>query len=467
MNRVEKGPSGQGRSCVTGMRSSSMGITIVQKSDLKHPRPNPKTALVLSGGGISGGAFKLGGLQALSTFMLNRNIGEFDIYVGVSAGALLAAFLANGISPEELAKGFEGERGRIGPIPLSRIYSVNYSGFIWSPIHTAGQVLGWLPRFGLNFIMSNNIFRKEFRKTALKFIGSPSYENAQELFRYCLRKGRLNIPHPSLPWGLIPNGIFSTDSFERALRKNFRKSGLQNDFRALYRKTGRALYIFAMNLNNAEREVFGHDENGRPLITKAMQASIAIPVFYAPVKIDGVDYVDGAVIKTTSMDLAVSKGADLIICYNPFRPFNYETFCEQCEVGENRLRIAEDGMYAVFNQAMRTMLHTRLMHGINTYVKNPDFKGDIILIEPTEYDADFFDMNPLTFWGRRDAAKRGFRSVSSAISGNYDRLRRILSAYGVRVNPKFKKASVETPESEAGGQGSNILPEEGFAAAVQ
>jgi len=74
-----------------------MGITIVQKSDLKHPKPNPKTALVLSGGGISGGAFKLGGLQALSNFMLNRNVREFDIYVGVSAGALLAAFLANGV----------------------------------------------------------------------------------------------------------------------------------------------------------------------------------------------------------------------------------------------------------------------------------------------------------------------------------------------------------------------------------
>ena len=56
-----------------------MGITIVQKSDLKHPKPNPKTALVLSGGGISGGAFKLGGLQALSSFMQNRNVREFDI----------------------------------------------------------------------------------------------------------------------------------------------------------------------------------------------------------------------------------------------------------------------------------------------------------------------------------------------------------------------------------------------------
>ena len=416
-----------------------MGITIVQKSDLKHPKPNPKTALVLSGGGISGGAFKLGGLQALSSFMLNRNIREFDIYVGVSAGALLAAFLANGVSTEELAKSFEGERERIDPIPLSKIYSLNYFDFLKNPARTVGDTIGWLPKFGLNFIMSNNIFRTEFRKMLFKVFTNPSYESVQELFRYCLKKGRLNIRQPSLPWGFIPNGIFSTESFERAIRRNLEKNDLYNNFKALYKKTGRELYIFAMNLNNAEREVFGHDENNMASISKAMQASIAIPVFYKPVKIDGVDYVDGAVIKTTSMDLAVGKGADLIICYNPFRPFNHETFCEQCEIGEDRLQIAEDGMYAVFNQAMRTVLHTRLMHGINTYIKNPDFKGDIILIEPTEYDADFFDMNPLAFWGRRDAAKRGFQSVSASIYSNYKKLRKILSAYGIKVNPKFAK----------------------------
>ena len=37
-----------------------MGITIVQKSDLKSRKRNPKVALVLAGGAVSGGAFKLG-----------------------------------------------------------------------------------------------------------------------------------------------------------------------------------------------------------------------------------------------------------------------------------------------------------------------------------------------------------------------------------------------------------------------
>jgi hypothetical protein len=52
-------------------------------------------------------------------------------------------------------------------------------------------------------------------------------------------------------------------------------------------------------------------------------------------------------------------------------------------------------------------------------------------------------MNPLAFWGRREAAKRGFQSVSASIYGNYKKLRRILGAYGIKVNPEFAKGLPE------------------------
>ena len=68
-----------------------MGITIVQKSDLTVRKRNPRIALVLAGGAISGGGFKLGGLKAFDDFLVNRKTTDFDIYVGLSAGAFLAA----------------------------------------------------------------------------------------------------------------------------------------------------------------------------------------------------------------------------------------------------------------------------------------------------------------------------------------------------------------------------------------
>jgi hypothetical protein len=56
-----------------------MGLTIVHKSDLTT-RKNPRVALVLAGGAVTGGAYKLGGLKALEDFLVNRKTTDFDIY---------------------------------------------------------------------------------------------------------------------------------------------------------------------------------------------------------------------------------------------------------------------------------------------------------------------------------------------------------------------------------------------------
>jgi predicted acylesterase/phospholipase RssA len=243
----------------------------------------------------------------------------------------------------------------------------------------------------------------------------------------------LAVNHPSLPWHYLPNGIFKTDKIERATRKNFEKNSLCNDFKELHRRTGKELYIVAMKLDTAKRTIFGHDQVNTVPVSKAMQASIAFPLFFKPVNIDGADHIDGAVIKTTSMDFAIERGADLVICYNPFRPFNHESFDEHNPEGRKRISIARDGIAAVINQVMRTLLHTRLMHGIKLYRENPDFKGDIILIEPTEHDDRFFDMNPFSLTGRRKAASRGFESVSTSLKENHAALQKILAAYGIET----------------------------------
>ena len=81
-----------------------MGLTLIRKSRNTKPKQNPVVALVLAGGAVSGGAFKVGGLKALDDFLVGRKITELDTYVGISAGALLAASLAAGITPDEMIK---------------------------------------------------------------------------------------------------------------------------------------------------------------------------------------------------------------------------------------------------------------------------------------------------------------------------------------------------------------------------
>src|SRR5208337_5404380 len=65
-------------------------------------QPRRKTALVLAGGGITGFLYEVGVLTALDELAGRALANDFDIYVGTSAGAVLAALLANGARPAEI-----------------------------------------------------------------------------------------------------------------------------------------------------------------------------------------------------------------------------------------------------------------------------------------------------------------------------------------------------------------------------
>src|SRR5918998_1904084 len=63
-----------------------------------------RTALVLGGGGLTGGVYEIGALRALDLLAVNRTVNEFDVYVGTSAGSFVASLAANGVTPEEMMR---------------------------------------------------------------------------------------------------------------------------------------------------------------------------------------------------------------------------------------------------------------------------------------------------------------------------------------------------------------------------
>lgn len=413
-----------------------MGITVIQKSDLTRKKPNAKIALVLAGGAVTGGTFKIGGIKALNDFLVNRKVTDFDIYVGVSAGAFISSFIAAGVSPEEILKTLDGSSEYFDQLSPFHLYWPNLYEFVERPLSYLYRRTTYLPGILYDSIRSLPRLWQPFRDGVARFCSHPNYSNFESVMRPFAKIVYSTRSMPSLSEAL-PSGICDNKRLERFLRKNFERNHLPNNFKMLKKIRGKSLYILAMDLDTTDRVVFGPDEKNDVTISQAVQASAALPIVYKPARIKGVDYIDGGVRRTTNMDLSIRKGADLVICYNPFRPYSnrlvFEYLREEDEYVTRNRRISDGGVLMILNQVFRTILHSRIRHFIDQMVMDRDFKGDIILIEPKEDDSAFFEMNPLSFWNRARAARHGFVSVKNTIEGRFEEVSRILASYGIEM----------------------------------
>src|SRR5436853_6592755 len=96
------------------------------KGGRRSRRRRSKTALVLGGGGFTGGVYEIGALRALDLLSVNRSVTDFDVYVGTSAGSFVAAMTANGITPEEMMRVLDRQSPSPFPeIALGTLLSLN------------------------------------------------------------------------------------------------------------------------------------------------------------------------------------------------------------------------------------------------------------------------------------------------------------------------------------------------------
>lgn len=411
-----------------------MGIQIVQKSDLSRKKHHSKIALVLAGGALSGGAFKAGGLKAFNDYLVNRKVTDFDIYVGISAGAFLAAPLAGGIPPEEILKSIDGTSEHFSQLSPLEIYYPNWKEVVERPLKYLFNRLLYFPALLLDFCQALPNIGENLKAGALKFLKEPNYSNYEQMVKPLARALYSERSAPSI-LSALPTGFFDNAPLEKFIRENMKRNQLSNHFKVLKRMRGKDLYICGMALDSGDRAIFGWDEKNDVTISDAVMASTAMPGFYKPARIKGVDYIDGGVLKTANIDLAIEKGAELIICYNPFRPLknhvHVEFLREKNRYVTSDHRISDNGIFGVFNQVFRTLYHSRLKYAIQRYEEDKNFKGDIILLEPKEDDVTFFQMNPFAFWTRARAARSGFESVKNSIEEGFDEIRKVLASYGI------------------------------------
>lgn len=331
-------------------------------------RKRGRTALVLAGGGILGGFNEAGSLKALYDF----GIRDFDMYIGISAGAVISACAANGASPEEMI-----EHKAMG---MPDFYYPNLR-------EVFAKVVGFAPAA---------------IRSAAEYITLP---NRDTLF--------------------ILSRLFSTSAFlsnhkiKTRLEEIVRERGGTNSFREL-REKGKRLFVMAVDLDSGKRRVFGEDGDLDVPICDAVAASCALPVAYAPVRIDGRDYMDGAVARTAGIDVAIENGADLIVCINPLVPYT----------GGEAGYIKSLGLVGILEQTYRTILQERLHESIDYY--HSRYPGvTIITIEPDNNDPAMFH-NPLNASEGliKLAALHGFKSTRRTIESRYDFIKRSFHYHG-------------------------------------
>lgn len=355
----------------------------------RAPKPS-KTALVLGGGGFTGAVYEIGALRALDLLSVNRSVTDFDVFVGTSAGSFVAAMTANGVSPEEMMRVLD----RQAPTPF--------------------------PEIALGTLLSLNM--RELAGKAVAFpwrMAKLGYDVARHMGHVSALDVVLGIAEG------FPSGLYSGEGIEDYVRRVLDDDGRTDDFRTL----GRELFITATDLDMCERVVFGTEGFDDVPISTAVRASTALPMVYEPVRIGDRELVDGGLISTTNLDLAVEAGARLVIVVNPLVPYVNEAR----RANPLHPRVSDMGFPQIGYQAFKLMTYQRL-HDIRQRWEERYPGVDFVLIEPDASDELMFRTSVMDYGSRVQIASHGFRSVTVKLAEDYPHLKQVAARHGIEIS---------------------------------
>jgi len=371
-------------------------------------RPS-KTALVLGGGGFTGGVYEIGALRALDLLATNSTVNEFDVYVGTSAGSFVSSLVANGVTPEEMMRVLNRDLpSPIRDIDLGTLLQPNIGGFVKGSLTLPFKLVSVI------------------RETASQ-LGEVSA-----------------VDFVTALSAVLPNGVYTGRGIERYVEEVLSDPDRTNDFRLLERE----LYLTATDLDTTERVILGEGEWAEVPISRAVAASGALPGIYEPVEIAGREFIDGGILSTTNVDVAVERGARFIVVINPLVPYvndfgkNIPTI-----TGSRARRVSDMGLAAILNQTFRLLSHDRLHRAVEIWEQR--YPGvDIILIEPELDDELMFGTSILDYRARLQIAKHGFESVTLKLARDYDRYKAIAERHGIEISARRVRHVLDQVERE-------------------
>ena len=371
-------------------------------------RPS-KTALVLGGGGFTGGVYEIGALRALDLLATNSTVNEFDVYVGTSAGSFVSSLVANGVTPEEMMRVLNRDLpSPIRDIDLGTLLQPNIGGFVKGSLTLPFKLVSVI------------------RETASQ-LGEVSA-----------------VDFVTALSAVLPNGVYTGRGIERYVEEVLSDPDRTNDFRLLERE----LYLTATDLDTTERVILGEGEWAEVPISRAVAASGALPGIYEPVEIAGREFIDGGILSTTNVDVAIERGAKFVVVINPLVPYvnDFEKNIPTI-TGSRARRVSDMGLAAILNQTFRLLSHDRLHRAVEIWEQR--YPGvDIILIEPELDDELMFGTSILDYRARLQIAKHGFESVTLKLARDYDRYKAIAERHGIEISARRVRHVLDQVERE-------------------
>jgi len=331
----------------------------------------PTIALCLPGGGATGAMYQIGALAALEDVVDGLNANAFDLYVGASSGASVAAAMAGGRSVQRIYRAFLDPADTYFPLERKHISNMDFD---------------------------------EWRRTIVTTLAALRRGTASFL-------SRGNKSSPAMLWeefdrlnDSLPAGVFSLDAYERFLEDFFVRRGVPNHFPSM----PRTLRIIAHDLDSGELVVFGDPSFTHVPVTRACSASMALPPIFSPVRIGARHYIDAGAAQVSHLDVADQGGADVIVVINPLVP----VYAETVPTGHGRRDSVRDkGAVWVMNQSIRIGTHALMRQACARLSGH----AAIILLEPQPTDAILFMHSPASFGARRNILEYAYRTTRARL----------------------------------------------------
>jgi NTE family protein len=313
-----------------------------------------KVGLVLGAGGIQGGAWLTGGLDALAE-ETGWDPASADYVVGTSAGAMMGSLCASGVPP-------------------------------WFMVaHSRGEVFeGVVDAEGRPAAEADRDGGARFQlERALPPIGPGSWRLALRT----LANPRRYTP-AAVFTGWLPRGFISTESLKDTIRRVVPDGWSPHP----------NLWVVTCDYETGRRIPFGRADAPPADLADAVAASCAIPAFYHPVTIGGRRYVDGGIYSTSNLDLLRHEGLDLAICLNPTSTLH-------------PVRAAINPR-EWFNLAMRNASGRRL----GSEAKKLRAAGtEVVLVQPTDQDLEAMGPNLMSPKNRNPVIEVARRTVAAQL----------------------------------------------------